>query len=142
MKLVGRRTHAGRHDRHSQRGQSLVELAIVTPFLLLLFMGTVDVGRIIFAYIALEDAVQEGSIYRSHNPTADLATVRTRVQTSSNHTEVTNATVTMSTCLSSTVSVTATYSLPVITPVASQILGGNYLLSATFTGTNLKGKCT
>jgi Flp pilus assembly protein TadG len=136
--------------RRREGGQSLVELAIVTPLLLLLFMGTVDAGRIIFAYIALEDAVQEGTIFRSHNPTAALATgcstapgcVRDRVQQSSNHDEVRGATVTMTACSATTVSVTATYSLPIITPLASQIFGTGFPMAATFTGTNLKGTCT
>lgn len=129
-----------------ERGQSLVELAIVTPLLLLLFMGTVDAGRVIFAYIALEDAVQEGAIYRSHNPSANLATVTERVRTSSEHPEVTNAVVTMANCLAptethTTVSVTGASTIEIITPMASQIFGGTFPLSATFTGTNLKGQC-
>ena len=137
-----RRLLARRSRRNGQHGQSIVELAIVTPFLLLLLMGTVDVGRIIFAYIALEDAVQEGTVYRTHNPTANLATVTARVTSSSNHPEVVNSTVTMSACNNATVSVTATYTLPIITPIASQIFGTGFPMSATFVGTNFKGDCT
>lgn len=128
--------------RRGERGQSIVELAIVTPFLLLLLMGTVDVGRVIFAYIALEDAVQEGTVFRTHNPDEGLAVVTARVQSSSNHPEVTTSTVSMTACDPATVSVTATYSLQILTPVASQIFGGSFPMSATFVGTNFKGECT
>lgn len=115
---------------------------MVFPFLLLLLLGAIDVGRIIFVYIALEDAVQEGAIYYSVEPTADLAAVTARVTSSSDHTEVRNATVSKSACSATTLSVTATYPLPLLTPVAAQLWGGTFLMSATFTGTNLSGPCS
>ncbi len=40
-------------------GQSLVEFALMLPVLLLLMVGTVDVGRGFQAYVALGDAVRE-----------------------------------------------------------------------------------
>lgn len=128
----------------NERGQSLVELAIVIPLLLLLLMGTVDVGRIYFTYIALEEAAQEGSIYASYDPTATDA-ISARVRTSSNHAEVVNATIPTPVCTTSpapgTVAVTASYDLELLTPIVAQILGGTVHLSATFTGTNFKGIC-
>jgi Flp pilus assembly protein TadG len=50
-----------RHSfRHGQRGQALVELALVVPVLLLLFMGIFDFGRAIYAYNAISNAAREG----------------------------------------------------------------------------------
>lgn len=140
-RVVGRRQGAMRGAWVGQRGQALVELAIVTPLLLLLFCGAVDGGRILFTYIALEDAAQEGALFYSFEPTASLAAVEARVRSSSNHPEVVNATVTKSACSATTISVTATYSLPIITPIAGQIFGGTFAMSATRVGTNLAGPC-
>ena len=50
------------------RGQSLVELSIATPLMLLLMLGTIDVGRLFFGYIEMTNAVREGAGYGAHNP--------------------------------------------------------------------------
>jgi len=54
--------------RKSQRGQSLVELAISLPVMVLILLGTVDFGMAIFTYSILRDAAQEGALYGSFNP--------------------------------------------------------------------------
>lgn len=48
-----------RRDR--SRGQSLVEMALVLPVLLLLLMGLFDFGRAIFAYNSVSNAAREGA---------------------------------------------------------------------------------
>jgi len=45
-------------NRH-KRGQSLVELALVLPVLLIILMGVFDAGRMIYAYNALSNAARE-----------------------------------------------------------------------------------
>jgi len=52
------------HTKKS-RGQSLVELALVVPILLLLFAGAADFGRVFYAYVAIENAAKEGALYGS-----------------------------------------------------------------------------
>jgi Flp pilus assembly protein TadG len=129
--------------RQRRNGQALVEFALVVPILLLLMMGVVDIGRLLFTYIALEDAVQEGSIYAAHEP-APISEIEQRVLTSSNHPEVTGATVSVSCTLATTpgtITVTASYPVPMITPVVSGILGGSVAMTATFMGTNFIGSC-
>lgn len=54
--------------KHEQ-GQSLVELGITLPILVLLLLGTLDFGMAIFSYSMLRDAAQEGAFYGSFNPT-------------------------------------------------------------------------
>ena len=39
-----------RPDPHSQRSQALIEFALVSPVLLLLLFGIVDIGRAVFYY--------------------------------------------------------------------------------------------
>ncbi len=50
------------------KGQSVVELAISMPVLLLLLLGTVDMGRVFFDYIEMRNAVVEGATYGSRHP--------------------------------------------------------------------------
>jgi Flp pilus assembly protein TadG len=45
----------------SERGQALVEFALVIPVLLLIFMGILDFGRAIYAYNTLSNAAREGA---------------------------------------------------------------------------------
>ena len=57
-----------RQAREQQRGQSLLEFALVVPLLLLIFSGAADLGRAFYNYVALENAVKEGSIYGAQFP--------------------------------------------------------------------------
>lgn len=52
----------------SEKGQSLVELAVSLIILLILLAGVVDLGRVAFYYLALRDAAQEGASYGSIFP--------------------------------------------------------------------------
>jgi TadE-like protein len=47
--------------RNHQRSQALVEFAIVAPLLLLFFFATIDFGRVIYAYVTVNQAVNEGA---------------------------------------------------------------------------------
>jgi len=51
-----------------EHGQSLVELAVSLPVIIMLLLGTVDFGMAIFSYAILRDAAQEGALYGSFNP--------------------------------------------------------------------------
>ncbi len=52
----------------SERGQSLVELAISFPVILLLLLGTIDFGMAFYSFLIIRDAAQEGALYGSFNP--------------------------------------------------------------------------
>lgn len=73
---VTKRKHS--HIRN-ERGQSLVELAITLPILILLLLGTLDFGMGIFSYSMLRDAAQEGAFYGSFNP-ANVAEIENRAR--------------------------------------------------------------
>jgi len=51
-----------------ERGQSLVEMAIVLPLLLLILAGAVDLGRAFNNYIIVTNASREGARYASRLP--------------------------------------------------------------------------
>jgi Flp pilus assembly protein TadG len=68
-----------RRSTRSERGQSLVELAITLPILILLLLGTLDFGMAIFSYSMLRDAAQEGAFYGSFNP-SNVAEIENRAR--------------------------------------------------------------
>jgi hypothetical protein len=55
--------------RGRSRGQSLVEFALVTPFLLILVVMTIDVGRLMSAYTTIGSMARQGAYYGSLHPT-------------------------------------------------------------------------
>ena len=58
-------------EKHTERGQSMIELALVITILMILLAGTIDLGRAMFVWLAMRDAAQEGAAYGSINPTDD-----------------------------------------------------------------------
>ena len=49
-----------RQSRSRSQGQTLVEFALVFPLLMLLFMGILDMGLLVFQYNAISDAARNG----------------------------------------------------------------------------------
>lgn len=131
------------HERRS-RGQALVETALILPILLILVMGVIDIGRVIFAHVQLQEATHEGALYGAYNPNPTSA-VQTRVTSSSDAEWVSGATVTV-TCTSSPapgqVTVSSTYSLTLLTPMIPDLLGVSAVpLSANSVATNFNEAC-
>ncbi len=67
--------------REKSRGQSVIEFALVLPFLILLLAGIVDFANAFHIYIALTNAAREGAYYAAL-PDGTTATVCDRVQES------------------------------------------------------------
>ena len=53
---------------YNRTGQSLVELVLCLPLLILIFMGVFDLGRVFNAYIVISNAAREGANYGSLHP--------------------------------------------------------------------------
>ena len=62
------------------QGQSLVEVALVLPLLLLLVLGMVDVGRIYALKVAVTNAAREAAIYAARDPGATLSGICQRAR--------------------------------------------------------------
>lgn len=108
-----------------QKGQSLVEFALLLPLLLLLICGIVDLGRLLFAYTSLnmtaQEAVRLGGLGKNDAEIVSYARDHVRVGDSSGM----SVTITpgQSTRKSGeNVTVTLTYSLPFITPLMKEII--------------------
>ena len=133
----------------SERGQSLVEMAIALVILLLLVGGIVDLGRAFFTFMALRDAVQEGALYGSVNPTLTTE-IKNHVLDSSDMIPdlVASDDITINVigaaCTGNGIQVTATYSdFPITMPFIGTILGSQTIpISATITDTILSPGCS
>ncbi len=67
--------------RRTERGQSLVELALGFTFILILLAGAINFGQAFFIWIALREATQEGAVYAARRPAAvNDAEIRNRVR--------------------------------------------------------------
>lgn len=62
------RKRIGALNRSKERGQSLVELALILPVLMLVLVGIFDFGRAFYAYNALSNAAREGARYGTVHP--------------------------------------------------------------------------
>ena len=70
-----------RTRRKKERGQALVEFALVAPVFLLLLMGIVDFGLGLRAWISVTNSAREGARLASVHATCDA--IRQRVEDSS-----------------------------------------------------------
>lgn len=60
-----------KHLVRGEQGSSVVELAIVFPILLLLFVGTAEIGRLFYTYTTLAKATKVGARYLSTEKDAE-----------------------------------------------------------------------
>lgn len=118
-------------------GQSLVEFSMGMVVLLVLLVGVTDTARVMFTYLSMRDAAQEGALFASVNPT-DTGAIESRVRNTSNLmsglgasiTVTVEPTVTGKLCFGATagashgVIVTVTYpSFPLTMPLIGAIIG-------------------
>lgn len=57
-------------SREKSRGQALVELALVVPIFMFLIAGAIDLGRIFYVQISVENAAREAALEASANPSS------------------------------------------------------------------------
>jgi Flp pilus assembly protein TadG len=63
------RSRMTRHDRHRDKGQAFVELALVLPVFTLMLVGIVEVGRLEYASIEVNNAARAGVSYAAQTHT-------------------------------------------------------------------------
>jgi Flp pilus assembly protein TadG len=68
--------------RATQSGQALLEVALITPLLLLLAVGIIEIGRYAYYSILVADAARAGAQYGAQNlaTAADTAGIRTAAE--------------------------------------------------------------
>jgi Flp pilus assembly protein TadG len=147
----------------SERGQSLVELAITLPILILLLLGTLDFGMAIFSYSMLRDAAQEGAFYGSFNPSnrpeienrtrnisprAEDVVFSSPVQLRDKELVKVNVKVLGNSCqgvengVANSIQVNVSYRYPLLMPLIGRLIGSNTIpLTGTATNVILQPQC-
>lgn len=115
-----------------QRGQSLVELALVLPFCLWTLLGMVDFGRVYYGYVGATNAAREGARYWAATPTATIAEVRTRVKAeAAPQLVIPDAGITLSSPAADQRQVEVQLQFTALTPMISGLWGGGPLSVTT-----------
>lgn len=83
-----------------EHGQSLTELALLLPVLLLVILGSLDLARVYDSYVSITNAAREGARYASTRPLATASQVAVRVNQELTGTGITNVTVATPVCTS------------------------------------------
>lgn len=123
------------HRSRPRRGQSLVELALILPVCLWILLGIVDFGRVYYFTVAATNAAREGARYWASNPSASLATIRTRVQAEASPSVTLDANLITTTpssgaCLDQCL-VQVQYAFTPLTPLIGSLWGGGALTVTT-----------
>jgi len=132
-----------RYRRHHRtRGQSLVEFALILPIMMVFLAAVLDLGRVFYATISLNNAAREGAFQAAESPASfaqgqacntatNLVTCRVQLEAKNSAVSIAAADITM-TCSASgcpeqagsqvTVAVTGQFRL--LTPLLSIVFGG------------------
>jgi Flp pilus assembly protein TadG len=119
--------------RSYDQGVAAVEMAIVLPLLVFLAFGIIDVGRVLFTHIAVQEATQEGALYGSFSPN-DPTAVRQRVIESLESPVLDPGDIAVTCPSVDRIAVAVTHDVQLLTPIASDWFGGSFTLTKTVTG--------
>ena len=107
-----------------ERGQSLLEFALVLPVLLVVLAGVLDLGRLYFAYVAVTDAAGEGATYAAMYPDDTDGIVARAQDATGELVEIDENLVSVYTPsgLSQAIAVDVSYEFALVTPMVNAIL--------------------
>ena len=119
--------------RKSEAGQAMVEMALVLPILLILVGGIIDFGWLFYNQLALTNAAREGARYAAihYHISSDWKNESVTLMQST-YVGVNSASAQVFEPELSQIRATMTADVPILTGVASTILGDD---SMTLTGT-------
>ena len=128
-------------EHWNDRGAAAVEMAFVAMLLILLATGVADLGRVLFTYVGVQDAAQEGAMYASYHPEDPVGAMQ-RATASIDYPTLSPVDVGVScSTADNTVTVTVTHAVDLLTPVIGNMVGGEIVLTRSFTGEMLGGAC-
>jgi Flp pilus assembly protein TadG len=110
----------------------LVEFAIILTVLLLLILGTIDLGRGIYAYSVIQNAAREGARYGIVHPT-DVGGIQAASRRLTQGLDASAIVVTHAFPNADTLRVTVTYTFRPVTPMIGSLLGGAGAITLTST---------
>ncbi|NLT20992.1 MAG: pilus assembly protein [Syntrophomonadaceae bacterium] len=116
-----------------QEGQAMVEMAMVLPILLLLFMGIFEVGRIMGAYMIISDlardGVRHGVVGYSDQQIVELINNQ-RIWLDADRMDIDINAITGERRRGEPLEVTVRYSLPLVAPFISAIIPNPFPLES------------
>jgi len=127
-----RPTVKGVEVRDRDRGQSVVEFALILPVLLLILLGTIDFGRLYYSYVTVANAARVGAEYGMDywraNPTSvkDMVKAEARPYITIGDSDIT-VTASPSWYAGSQLNVEVRTGFSAFTPLISQMWGGGPL---------------
>jgi uncharacterized membrane protein len=126
MKSV-RKEKGQRKDR--EKGQSLTEMALVLPVVLVILAVVLDLGRLYYITVALTDAAGEGATYAAINPKDTTGAITRAQEASGGFVQIDTGMVTVDApaiAAGAPVTVTVRYNFKVATPVPYMIFGEGF----------------
>jgi Flp pilus assembly protein TadG len=117
-------------NNRKSRGQSLVEVALVLPILVMLLLGLLDFGRAYYTIVALRDAADEGAAYGATNPNDEPGITRRAAEASRALVNIQEGDVSVSAPNKATgepITVTVTVQLVLYTPFANTFVSDSEL---------------
>ncbi|MCF6094190.1 pilus assembly protein [Microaerobacter geothermalis] len=118
---------------HEEKGQSLVEFALVLPVLLLLLLGIAEFGRIFYSYLVINQAARDAVRYGSVSATDVQMQQVIERETSDLEQENLTIQITPNTDLrqrGEPVEVTINYNVPLLTPLFRTLIPDPFPLKA------------
>jgi Flp pilus assembly protein TadG len=117
----------------NQKGQAMVEMALLLPLLLVIIFGIMEFGRIFNAYLVITNASREG--VRQGVVGMTDSQITTSVKTAAGNLDLSSLSVTITPNSASRVrgaelKVVVNYSVDIYTPVISNIIGDPFPISA------------
>ena len=126
MKIVRKEKGQG---KEREKGQSLVEMALVLPVVLVILAIVLDLGRIYYVAVALTDAAGEGATYAAINPADTVGVIARAQEASGGLVQIDTGMVTVDApaiAAGAPVTVTVHYDFKVATPIPYMIFGESF----------------
>jgi hypothetical protein len=114
-----------------ERGQSVVEVALILPIFLMCVLGMIDLGRAVYAELVLTGAVREGCRAAIVQSNTNAVVVQTVIDAAVGLSLPSgNVTISGARTMGSTVTVLAVYTFVPVTPGMKQLAGNSIQLGA------------
>lgn len=107
-----------------QRGNTLIEVGITLPILIILIVGTLDLGRAVYAQNVISNAAREGARYGT-TPPIDLEEIKTKTEGYITTLDPSRVSVSVTQPTESTIRVTVIYTFTAVTPLVGNLIGDN-----------------
>ena len=121
--------------KRNQEGQSMVEMALTMPILVLIVAGILDLGRAYFTFVTLSDAAAEGAAYAAIHPTDTVQVIERAADTTNGLVVLDPSMVSVDYAEltpGSSITVTVEYEYQLLTPIIQSFLNdGKLLMRAT-----------